>query len=234
MKTLNASLLATLLAAATATSGAFAQSQAPATQSGNTTTTTTTTTVGSPLITSTDTKDPKKADAVDRCAQASGSSKTGCLVDSKGNVTTAGGKTSAVGASIANHTENAAEKSKEVAQSAVEKTKAAASTVTQKTENLMDKAGDKTRAATGTTADATGRAADKTKAVAADSVITTKVKASIFAAPELKSMGIHVETEKGVVMLSGFVNNKAEADQAVAAAKTVEGVTSVKSAIKVK
>lgn len=226
MKTLNATLLATLLA--TAVSGAFAQSQ-PAT-----TTTTTTTTVGSPLVTSTDTKDPKKADAVDKCAQASGSSKTGCLVDSKGNVTTMGEKTSAAGASIANHTENAAEKSKEVAQTAVEKTKSAASTVAQKTENMMDKAGDKTRATTGTTADATGRAADKTKAVASDSVITTKVKASILAAPELKSMGIHVETEKGVVMLSGFVNNKAEADQAIAAAKSVEGVTNVKSAIKVK
>ena len=77
-------------------------------------------------------------------------------------------------------------------------------------------------------------AADKTAAVASDSVITTKVKASIFAEPELKSMGIHVETEKGVVMLSGFVNSKAEADKAVSAAKTVEGVTTVKSAIKVK
>jgi hyperosmotically inducible protein len=223
MKTLNATLLATLLA--TAVSGAFAQS--------GSTTTTTTTTVGSPLVTSTDTKDPKKADAVDKCAQASGSSKTGCLVDSKGNVTTMGEKTSAAGASIANHTENAAEKSK-VAQTAVEKTKAAASTVAQKTENMMDTAGDKTRAATGTTAAATDRAADKTKAVASDSVITTKVKASILAAPELKSMGIHVETEKGVVMLSGFVNTKAEANQAIAAAKSVEGVTNVKSAIKVK
>jgi hyperosmotically inducible protein len=47
-------------------------------------------------------------------------------------------------------------------------------------------------------------------------------------------MAIHVETEKGVVMLSGFVETKAEADKAVKAAKEVEGVTSVKSAIKVK
>lgn len=226
MKTLNASLLATLLA--TAVSGAFAQ--APAT----TTTTTTTTTVRSPLVTSTDTKDPVKADAVDKCAQASGGSKTGCLVDSKGNVTTVGGKTAATGAAIADHTESAAHKTKAVAHTAVEKTKAVASTVAQKTENMMDRAGDSTRAATGTTAAATDRAADKTVAVASDSVITTKVKASIFAEPALKSMGIHVETEKGVVMLSGFVNSKAEADQAVRAAKAVEGVTSVKSAIKVK
>lgn len=229
MKTLNASLLATLLA--TTVCGAYAQ--APADQAA-TTTTTTTTTVRSPLVTSTDTKDPRKADAVDKCAQASGSSKTGCLVDSKGNVTTVGAKTSAAGASIAEHTESAAHKTKEVARSAVEKTKAAASTVAQKTENMMDHAGDKTRAATSTTAASTDRAADKSVAVASDSVITTKVKASIFAEPELKSMGIHVETEKGVVMLSGFVNSKAEADKAVSAAKTVEGVTTVKSAIKVK
>jgi len=214
MKTLNATLLATLLA--TAAGSAFAQA-------GATTTTTSTTTVRSPLVTSTDTKDPTKADAVDKCAQASGSSKTGCLVDSKGKVTTVGAKT-----------ENAAQKTKQVAQSAVDKTKAAASSVAQKTENMMDRAGDKTRAATSNTADATDRATDKTAAVASDSVITTKVKASIFAEPELKSMGIHVETEKGVVMLSGFVNSKAEADKAVTAAKTVEGVTNVKSAIKVK
>jgi osmotically-inducible protein OsmY len=229
MKTLNASLLATLLA--TAVGSAFAQ--VPADQAGATTTTTTTTT-RSPLVTSTDTKDPKKADAVDKCAQASGSSKTGCLVDSKGNVSTVGGRTAAAGATIANQTENAADKTKDAAHTAVEKTKAAASTVAQKTENALDNAGDRTRAATSRTAATTDRAAGKTAAVASDSVITTKVKASIFGEPELKSMGIHVETEKGVVMLSGFVNSKAEADKAIAAAKTVEGVTNVKSAIKVK
>ncbi|NHZ61102.1 BON domain-containing protein [Massilia sp. CCM 8694] len=78
------------------------------------------------------------------------------------------------------------------------------------------------------------RAAEKTGAVVADSVITTKVKADIFKEPELKSMAIHVETEKGVVMLSGFVDSKADAEKAVRLAKSVDGVTSVKSAIKVK
>jgi osmotically-inducible protein OsmY len=47
-------------------------------------------------------------------------------------------------------------------------------------------------------------------------------------------MAIHVETEKGVVMLSGFVDSKAEAAKAVRVAKGIQGVTSVKSAIKVK
>jgi osmotically-inducible protein OsmY len=60
------------------------------------------------------------------------------------------------------------------------------------------------------------------------------VKADLIKEPNLESLGIHVETEKGVVMLSGFVNSKAEADKAVKIAKGVEGVTSVKSAIKVK
>jgi len=203
MKTINAGLLATLLAAAVGS--AFAQS----------TTTTTTTTVRSPLVTSTDTKDPVKSDAVDKCAQASGSSKTGCVVGRDGKVTTVNGT-------------SVTEKTKEVARTAVDKTKAAASTVAQKTENLVDRAGNSK------TADAADRGVDKTKAAASDSVITTKVKAGIFAEPDLKSLGIHVETEKGVVMLSGFVNTKAEADKAVAAAKTVEGVSSVKSAIKVK
>ena len=203
MKTINAGLLATLLAAAVGS--AFAQS----------TTTTTTTTVRSPLVTSTDTKDPVKADAVDKCAQASGSSKTGCVVGRDGKVTTVNGTT-------------VTEKTKDVARTAVDKTKAAASTVAQKTENMVDRAGNSNAA------DAADRGMDKTKVAASDSVITTKVKAGIFAEPDLKSLGIHVETEKGVVMLSGFVNTKAAADKAVAVAKTVEGVSSVKSAIKVK
>ena len=55
-----------------------------------------------------------------------------------------------------------------------------------------------------------------------------------MAEKDLSGMEINVDTEKGVVMLSGFVESKAEADKAVRVAKGVEGVTSVKSAIKVK
>jgi osmotically-inducible protein OsmY len=47
-------------------------------------------------------------------------------------------------------------------------------------------------------------------------------------------MAIHVETDKGVVLLSGFVDTKADADKAVRVARSVQGVTDVKSAIKVK
>ena len=67
-----------------------------------------------------------------------------------------------------------------------------------------------------------------------DTVITTKVKAEIFKDDSLKSSEINVETFKGVVQLSGFVNSQADIDRAVAVARTVKGVTSVKNNMQVK
>lgn len=62
-----------------------------------------------------------------------------------------------------------------------------------------------------------------------DSVITTKVKAAIFNEPSLKSAEINVETFKGVVQLSGFVESQADINKAVMITSKVKGVTSVKS-----
>ncbi|WP_300320879.1 BON domain-containing protein [Accumulibacter sp.] len=67
-----------------------------------------------------------------------------------------------------------------------------------------------------------------------DSVITTKVKAAIFNEPSLKSAEINVETFKGAVQLSGFVSSQAAINKAVAVARTVGGVTSVKNDMRVK
>ncbi len=67
-----------------------------------------------------------------------------------------------------------------------------------------------------------------------DSVITAKVKAEILGEPSLKSTEINVETFKGVVQLSGFVNSQADINKAVAVARTVKGVTSVKNSMLVK
>ncbi|MEQ9395504.1 BON domain-containing protein [Haliea sp.] len=67
-----------------------------------------------------------------------------------------------------------------------------------------------------------------------DTVITTKVKAAIFNDPELKSMEINVETFKGVVQMSGFVNSQADINQAVRLAREVKGVKSVKNDMKLK
>ena len=67
-----------------------------------------------------------------------------------------------------------------------------------------------------------------------DSVITTKVKAAIFNEPSLKSAEINVETFKGVVQLSGFVNSQADISKASSLARSVDGVTSVKSDMRLK
>lgn len=62
-----------------------------------------------------------------------------------------------------------------------------------------------------------------------DSVITSKVKAELFNEPNLKSGQINVETFKGVVQLSGFVNSRADINRAVEIARGVNGVKSVKN-----
>jgi hypothetical protein len=67
-----------------------------------------------------------------------------------------------------------------------------------------------------------------------DSVITTKVKAAILQDPSLKVAEINVETFKGIVQLSGFVKSKADISQAVAVARGISGVTSVKNDIRLK
>jgi len=68
----------------------------------------------------------------------------------------------------------------------------------------------------------------------ADSVITAKVKASIFNEPTIKATEINVETFKGDVQLSGFVADPRDAAKAVEIARGVKGVTSVKNDVRVK
>ena len=67
-----------------------------------------------------------------------------------------------------------------------------------------------------------------------DTVITTRVKATILDEPGLKSAEINVETFKGVVQLSGFVSSLANINRAVELARGVKGVTSVKNDMRVK
>lgn len=67
-----------------------------------------------------------------------------------------------------------------------------------------------------------------------DTVVTTKVKAAIFNEPTLKSAEINVETFKGVVQLSGFVNSREDINKAVAVARQIPGVTSVKNDMRLK
>jgi len=67
-----------------------------------------------------------------------------------------------------------------------------------------------------------------------DSVITTKVKAELAGDDFFKSFQISVETFKGVVQLSGFVNSQQAVDKAGQIARSVNGVTSVKNNLIVK
>ena len=67
-----------------------------------------------------------------------------------------------------------------------------------------------------------------------DSVITTKVKAELAADDFLKSFEISVETYKGVVQLSGFVDSQMAVDKAGQIARGVPGVTKVKNNLNVK
>ena len=67
-----------------------------------------------------------------------------------------------------------------------------------------------------------------------DSVITTKVKALLAEDDFLKSFQISVETYKGTVQLSGFVNSQQAVDKAGQIARGVKGVQSVKNNLIVK
>ena len=67
-----------------------------------------------------------------------------------------------------------------------------------------------------------------------DSTITAKVKAAILGDQELKVLQINVETFKGVVQLSGFVNSPPMVSRAVEVASRVSGVKSVKNNLIVK
>lgn len=67
-----------------------------------------------------------------------------------------------------------------------------------------------------------------------DSVITTKVKTLLANDDFFKSFQISVETYKGIVQLSGFVNSQQAVDQAGQIARSVQGVNSVKNNLIVK
>ena len=67
-----------------------------------------------------------------------------------------------------------------------------------------------------------------------DSVITTKVKSQLAGDDFLKSFEITVETYKGIVQLSGFVDSQNTVDRAGQIARGVQGVSSVKNNLNVK
>jgi osmotically-inducible protein OsmY len=67
-----------------------------------------------------------------------------------------------------------------------------------------------------------------------DSVITTKVKSLLAADDFFKSFKISVETDQGVVKLSGTVNDQKAVNKAQEIVKSVKGVKSIENNLIVK
>lgn len=67
-----------------------------------------------------------------------------------------------------------------------------------------------------------------------DAVITSSVKSVLVADDLVKSLDLQVETRKGVVQLSGFVDSQAQIDQALALTRAVAGVNEVENGITLK
>lgn len=86
-------------------------------------------------------------------------------------------------------------------------------------------------AAAGTAA---ANATDKAGDALSDSAITGKVKAALLADAEVKGTDINVETSKGDVMLSGFVESQAQIDKAATLAKNIDGVKQVSNKLEIK
>jgi hyperosmotically inducible periplasmic protein len=67
-----------------------------------------------------------------------------------------------------------------------------------------------------------------------DATITTKVKTAFLTDNYVKGLDIKVETRKGEVQLSGYVDSQQQIDKAVAIAKGIEGVKNVDNKMMVK
>ncbi len=67
-----------------------------------------------------------------------------------------------------------------------------------------------------------------------DTVVTAAVKAALMADDTVKSFDLQVETRKGTVQLSGFVDGQPQIDQALAVTRGVAGVMNVENSITLK
>jgi hyperosmotically inducible protein len=71
------------------------------------------------------------------------------------------------------------------------------------------------------------------KEAVADATITTKVKAELAKEKDVSATRIHVDTNNGVVKLSGTARSQQEADRAASIAQGTKGVVSVDNNIQV-
>jgi osmotically-inducible protein OsmY len=93
---------------------------------------------------------------------------------------------------------------------------------------------DKARQTGAEIAEKTAVAADRAKSVIDDGALTAKIKSKMALDDTLKSRGINVSTDDGVVTLSGKVSSAAEHERAVQLARETAGVKSVRDQIRVR
>ena len=105
-----------------------------------------------------------------------------------------------------------------------------AETAGKKIDEAAAKAGEKMGRAT----ENIGEQGKKKEEAIDDAAITSKVKAAIFAEPNLKSLQINVTTTQGMVTLSGSVDSQAHSDRAWVIAGAVAGVKGVENRLVVK
>ena len=80
----------------------------------------------------------------------------------------------------------------------------------------------------------TAVAADRAKSAIEDGALTAKIKSKMALDDTLKSRGIDVDTDSGVVTVSGTVSSAAEHDRALQLARETAGVVSVRDQLRVR
>lgn len=94
-------------------------------------------------------------------------------------------------------------------------------------------AGDQTQNAGQSMGNRAENAGNQAATNASDTSITAAVKAKLLANSSTSGMDIHVETNHGVVTLSGTVKTEAESDLAERIARDTDGVTDVTNNLQV-
>jgi hypothetical protein len=67
-----------------------------------------------------------------------------------------------------------------------------------------------------------------------DATLTAKVKTALLQAPDVKGMQVNVDSDRGAVQLSGFVESQTQIDRAVQIAQAVTGVREVHNKMTIK
>jgi hyperosmotically inducible periplasmic protein len=95
--------------------------------------------------------------------------------------------------------------------------------------NKLEINADHSKGMTGDAGDKAKEGYNETKGALSNARITSEVKLKFAADDRVKALNIDVDTNNGVVSLTGAVNSKAELQKAIQLAKSVDGVKQVKS-----